>query len=165
MDISKKLKDVRENKGLTIEELAEKMGMEVDLIKAWEEGSTMPKASELIELSKTYEMTMDEMLYNDAEIPEYNNDKAAYANEISPKKEKIKKAVTFTKAEKITLTIFPILCTIVYVCLGLFMKLWNIGWIVFLMIPIYFVIVILLRAISTDVDNAFDEYANEDKVK
>ena len=81
MDISKKLKDVRENKGLTIEELAEKMGMEVDLIKAWEEGSTMPKASELIELSKTYEMTMDEMLYNDAEIPEYNNDKAAYANE------------------------------------------------------------------------------------
>ena len=67
MDVSKKLKELRENKGFSLKELAEKCGKEVGLIKEWEEGSTVPSASDLISLSKVYGLTMDEMLYNDTE--------------------------------------------------------------------------------------------------
>ena len=109
MDISKKLKSVRESKGLTVEELAEKSGKSTETVMGWEDGTVVPTASDLILLSKTYEMTMDEMIYNDQNAPEYNREKAVYANEIVQKpmrKGKVRKALSFTKGEKITLPCF-----------------------------------------------------------
>ena len=86
MDISKKLKDLRESKELTVAELAGKLAKEESLIEGWENGSIVPSAGDLIDLSKTYGMTMDEMLYNDAEIPEYNENNASYGNDVKKKK-------------------------------------------------------------------------------
>lgn len=156
MDISKKLKSVRENKGLTVEELAEKSGKSVETVSGWEDGTVVPTASDLIVLSKTYEMTMDEMIYNDQNAPEYNREKAVYANEVinKPKKSgKVKKALQFTKGEKITLLIFPVLCGLVFLALGLFTGLWNPGWIVFTMIPVYYIMIFILRIIDVKVDD------------
>lgn len=160
MDISKKLKSVRESKGLTVEELAEKSGKSTETVMGWEDGTVVPTASDLILLSKTYEMTMDEMIYNDQNAPEYNREKAVYANEIVQKpmrKGKVKKALSFTKGEKITLLIFPVLCGLVFLALGLFTGLWNPGWVVFTLIPVYYVMIFILRIIDVKVDNELDD--------
>lgn len=163
MDISKKLKEVRENKGLSIEELAEKTGKDIESVVGWEDGSITPSASDLIELSKTYEMTMDEMLYKDAALPDYDDENGVYMNGIMPVEDKRKRKVTFTNGEKITLLIFPVLCIIVFLILGIFMGLWNPGWIVFIMIPIYYGLVFILRTVGNNVDEAVEEYFEEEK--
>lgn len=163
MDISKKLRDVRESKGLSIEELAEKCGREIDLIKGWEEGSIVPSASDLIGLSKVYEMTMDEMIYNDAEAPEYNAESGTYANTVKGKKRRGGKRRKFTTGERITLLMFPLLCVLVFVTLGLSMGLWHPGWIIFLMIPVYYIIIIILRNVGTDAEEAVEEFIDENK--
>lgn len=161
MDISKKLREVRENKGLSIEELAEIAGKGIDSIKGWEDGSITPSASDLIDLSKAYEMTMDEMLYKDVEPPAYDDEEGAYMNGIMPVSKKGKRKISFTKGEKITLMVFPVLCIMVFLILGIFMGLWNPGWIVFIMIPIYYGLVLVLRTVGNNVDDAIDEYIDE----
>ena len=161
MDISKKLKDVRESKGLSLEELAEKCGREVDVVKGWEEGSIVPSASDLIGLSKVYEMTMDVMIYNDAETPEYNGENGTYGK--ASKKKGRRKKRGFTKGEKFTLLIFPVICVIVYVVLGLSMNLWHPGWIIFAIIPIYYILIIILRNIGDDAEEAVDDFLEETK--
>jgi len=166
MDISKKLKDVRESKGLSLEELSEKCGREADLIQGWEDGSIVPSASDLIGLSKVYEMTMDEMIYNDAEAPEYNAENGTYKNIYSKTGDTIKtgnKGRGFTKGEKITLIIFPVLCFAVFLVLGFTMGLWHPGWIVFVIIPIYYILIFVLRHIGNDAEEAVEEFLDENK--
>jgi len=145
MDVSKKLKELRESKGFSLKELAEKCGKEIGLIKEWEEGSTIPSASDLIGLSKVYGLTMDEMLYKDTETPEYNAENGKYAN-LPGNGEEVKKGLT--KAEKITLIIFPGICIVVYLLLGFVMNLWSPGWIIFLIIPIYYILILILSRIG-----------------
>lgn len=157
MDISKKLKDLRESKEISVADLASKLSREETLINGWEDGSVVPSASDLIDLSKAYGMTMDEMLYNDAEVPEYNDEKASYANADKPKKKK----VSFSDGDKITLLIFPVLCIIVFLVIGLVFGLWHPGWIVFIMVPIYYGLMILLKAVGDNVDDAVEEYMDD----
>lgn len=171
MDISKKLMDVRLSKGMTVEQLAEAGKKTVEEVKGWEDGSVVPSASDLIELSHIYNMTMDEMIYNDAGAPEYDNEKGSFGNqgtsgkkkEEKPKTEEAKKTKPsgFTKAEKITLLIFPVLCTVVFVVLGVTMGLWHPAWIVFVMIPIYYIIVFLLKKLGNTAEEAVEEYIDE----
>lgn len=141
MDVSKKLKELRESKGFSLQELAQKCDKEVGLIKEWEEGSTVPSASDLIGLSKVYGLTMDEMLYNDTEKPEYDAENGTYTN-LPGNEEEEKKGLT--KAEKITLIIFPGICIVVYLLLGFGMHLWSPGWIIFLIIPVYYILIFIL---------------------
>jgi len=163
MDISKKLKDVRETKGLTIEELAQKSTIDVETITGWEDGSIIPSASDLIALSKVYEMTMDEMIYNDAETPEYNAEKGSYKKILPKTEEGDGKRKGFTRGEKITLLIFPILCLVVFLVLGFTMNLWHPGWIIFLIIPVYYILILLIRNLGNDAETAVDEYIDETK--
>ncbi len=162
MDISKKLKELRENKELSVSELADRLSKEEALILGWEDGSVVPSAGDLIDLSKAYGMTMDEMLYNDAEIPEYNESNAAYGDK-SVKGRKKSRRKGFSKSEKMTLLIFPILCAVVFLFLGLTLGLWHPGWVVFIMIPIYYGLVVLLRSVGDNVDEAVDEYMDDNK--
>lgn len=159
MDISKKLKDLRESKELSVKDLAGKLSKEESLIEGWEDGSIVPSASDLIDLSKTYGMTMDEMLYNDAEVPEYNENNQPNENGEKGKKKKKKKG--FSKSERLTLLIFPILCLIVFLFLGIALGLWHPGWIVFIMVPIYYGLVILLKSVGENVDDAVEEYMDD----
>lgn len=163
MDISKKLKEVRESKGLSVEELAEIAGKGTDSINGWEDGSITPTASDLIDLSKAYEMTMDEMLYKDVELPDYDDEEGAYMNGIMPVAKRGRRKISFTKTEKIALVVFPVLCLVVFLILGIFMGLWNPGWIVFIMIPIYYGLALVLRTVGNSVDDAIEEYVEEEK--
>ena len=88
---------------------------------------------------------MDEMLYNDTETPEYDAKNGTYANLPGSEEEEQK---GLTKAEKFTLIIFPGICIVVYLLLGFGMQLWNPGWIIFLIIPVYYILIFILSRVG-----------------
>ena len=53
--VATRLKEVREEKNFTIEAVAGKTGITIDELQAFEEGSKLPDAGVLMQLSKVYE--------------------------------------------------------------------------------------------------------------
>ena len=78
--VATRLKEVREEKNFTIEAVAGKTGIAINELQAFEEGSKLPDAGALMQLSKAYEMSIDRILYSGSEMPKYDESKAVYAN-------------------------------------------------------------------------------------
>ncbi len=65
MDIGKKIMDLRKKHGLSQEELAEKIGVARQTISKWELGETSPDLKQSKELSKIFNVSLDELVNND----------------------------------------------------------------------------------------------------
>jgi len=63
--VAKHLAYLRKKCGLTQEELAEAIGVSRQAVSHWECGAAMPDVAVLLELSKLYEMTINEILESD----------------------------------------------------------------------------------------------------
>lgn len=61
-DISKRLKDLRTSHYLTQEECANKLKISVELLKQWENGESKPNSDDLINLSRVYQCSIDEVI-------------------------------------------------------------------------------------------------------
>lgn len=61
MNFSEKLIKLRKEKGLSQEELGEKLNVTRQTISKWELGQTTPEMSKLVEISKLFEVTLDEL--------------------------------------------------------------------------------------------------------
>lgn len=62
MDFHKKLQELRKNKGLTQEELAEALFVSRTAISKWESGRGFPSIDSLKEISKYFSVSIDELL-------------------------------------------------------------------------------------------------------
>ena len=62
MEFNEKLQDLRKNKGLTQEELAEALYVSRTAISKWESGRGYPSIDSLKEISKYFSVTIDELL-------------------------------------------------------------------------------------------------------
>lgn len=170
--VAKRLKEVREEKNFTIEAVAEKSGIETADLQAFEEGSKLPDVTALMQLSKAYEMSIDRILYASNEMPKYDESKAVYAN-VKPAAVEAdatdKKAdVTSTpvkKASILTHLVFPVLCIVIYIFLGVAGGFWHPGWLIFLGIPLYYALVFVTSRIGKNVDKAVKEYMDEEEKK
>ncbi len=174
--VAKRLKEVREEKNFTIEAVAEKSGIAIEELQAFEEGEKLPDAGALMQLSKTYEMSIDRILYSGSEMPKYDESKAVYAN-VKPvavdadgaQKESDKKAETAStpgkRASILTHLVFPVLCIIIYIFLGVVGGFWHPGWMIFLGIPLYYALVFITSRIGKNVDKAVKEYMDEEENK
>lgn len=172
--VATRLKEVREEKNFTIEAVAEKTGIAIEELQAFEEGSKLPDAGVLMQLSKVYEMSIDRILYSGSEMPKYDESKAVYAN-VKPvavdaedaQKESGKKAESAPakKVSILTHLVFPVLCIIIYIFLGVAGGFWHPGWIIFLGIPLYYALVFITSRIGKNVDNAVKEYMEEEEKK
>ena len=83
------LKELRKEKGLTQEQLAEKMSVSGRTVSRWETGSNMPDLAILIELSDLYDVDIRELLDGerksekmDQELKETIEKVADYSNEM-----------------------------------------------------------------------------------
>ena len=83
------LKELRKEKGLTQEQLAEKMSVSGRTVSRWETGSNMPDLDILIELSDLYDVDIRELLDGerksekmDQELKETIEKVADYSNEM-----------------------------------------------------------------------------------
>ncbi len=170
--VATRLKEVREEKNFTIEAVAEKSGIAIEELQAFEEGSKLPDAGALMQLSKAYEMSIDRILYSGSEMPKYDESKAVYAN-VKPAVEDAdgtdKKAdatsASGKKASILTHLVFPVLCVIIYIFLGVAGGFWHPGWMIFLGIPLYYALVFITSKIGKNVDKAVKEYMDEEEKK
>lgn len=62
IEIANRLYEYRKNMGLTQEELAEKIGVSRQAVSKWERSEASPDTDNLIELSKVYGVSLDELL-------------------------------------------------------------------------------------------------------
>ena len=65
MEIGKKIMELRKKQGLSQEELAEKIGVARQTISKWELGETSPDLKQSKELSKIFNVSLDELADND----------------------------------------------------------------------------------------------------
>ena len=65
MEIGNKIMELRKKKGLSQEELAEKIGVARQTISKWELGETSPDLKQAKELSKVFKVSLDELTDND----------------------------------------------------------------------------------------------------
>lgn len=65
MEIGNKIMELRKKKGLSQEELAEKVGVARQTISKWELGETSPDLKQSKELSKIFNVSLDELVDND----------------------------------------------------------------------------------------------------
>lgn len=68
MEIGKKITDLRKNNKLSQEDLAEKLGVTRQTISKWELGQTYPSINQAKELSKIFNISLDELVNNDIKI-------------------------------------------------------------------------------------------------
>lgn len=91
MKLYEKLYELRRASGMSQEELAEKLGVSRQAVSKWESGATQPELSKLIELSKLYSVSVDELLslehakpeQDAAESPVQSNAEKAPAEKLS----------------------------------------------------------------------------------
>ena len=91
MELYEKLYELRRASGMSQEELAEKLGVSRQAVSKWESGATQPELSKLIELSKLYNVSVDELLslehaksqQDAAEAPTPHSAEAAPAEKLS----------------------------------------------------------------------------------
>ncbi len=70
MEISERLKEIRQNAGMTQEEVAEKIMVSRVTVSHWENGKSLPDIVSLISLSDLYCISLDELLKGDSKMTE-----------------------------------------------------------------------------------------------
>lgn len=63
MSLGSSLKNAREESGLTQEEVAKKLYVTRQTISRWEQNKTLPNINVLVELSQTYDISLDELIH------------------------------------------------------------------------------------------------------
>lgn len=69
MTLGQKLKEIRKKFGLSQEQLAEIMNVSRQAITKWENDGGIPDISNLQELSKVFDITVDYLLNDDNQLP------------------------------------------------------------------------------------------------
>lgn len=62
MNFSEKLKEIRKNKGLSQEQLAEKIGVSRQAITKWETGKGLPDVENMVIIAEIFKTTLDDLL-------------------------------------------------------------------------------------------------------
>lgn len=70
MIISGKIQDSRKKQGLSQEKLAEALNVSRQAISKWEVGSDVPSSKNLIQLSELFQIPLEVLIKDNAEIPE-----------------------------------------------------------------------------------------------
>ena len=80
MEISERLKEIRQNAGMTQEEVAEKIMVSRVTVSHWENGKSLPDIVSLISLSDLYSISLDELVKGDSKMTEKVKKDAKDAN-------------------------------------------------------------------------------------
>ena len=133
IEIANRLQQLRKEKGLSQEQLAEALGISRQAVSKWERAESSPDTDNLICLAKLYNVSLEDLLNTDQSINEIieTSRNESSSTEVSDDveespKERIMSAINGTVV---------ILVVIAFLILG-FLGLWHPGWIVFFLIPI-----------------------------
>jgi HTH-type transcriptional regulator/antitoxin HipB len=85
IEVANRLVNLRKQMGLSQEQLAEKIGVSRQAVSKWERSEASPDTDNLILLARLYNVSLDDLLKTDDEIPTY--DKAEKTAEPTPETE------------------------------------------------------------------------------
>ena len=131
VETASRLAGLRKKYGFSQEELAEKIGVSRQAVSKWERAESSPDTENLIALSKIYSLSLDDMLNHD------NPKERSYDPAKTEKGDDDEKTDTYKLMKRIPI---PIICTIAYLLMGFVWGLWHPGWLVFMIIPIWYTI-------------------------
>lgn len=94
IEIANRLVNLRKEKGLSQEQLAEKIGVSRQAVSKWERSEASPDTDNLIMLARLYEVSLDELLRTEDEIPLPEADAEAASGEAA------EEAVTNAESEE-----------------------------------------------------------------
>ena len=80
MEFNEKLQELRKGKGLTQEELAEKLFVSRTAISKWESGRGYPSIDSLKEIASFFSVTIDDLICSDEMISVAENEKREFAD-------------------------------------------------------------------------------------
>jgi transcriptional regulator with XRE-family HTH domain len=149
-DLGKRLAELRKYSNITREDLARRMSVKPKDVDKWESGTLSPDGEQLIKLSKIYKMPIDEILLN------FDTDKVyepqPQADSTTTVNGTIKAVNPFkapTKANIVWYAFpYPILVVIAFLIAGFLFNVWHPAWMLFLTIPIYYIVIAMSHAKS-----------------
>lgn len=80
IEIANKLLELRKAKGLSQEQLAQKLGISRQAVSKWERGEASPDTDNLIELAKLYDISLDELLLHEPTSKKEETNEKDYAH-------------------------------------------------------------------------------------
>lgn len=156
--VGERLYELRKKHGLSQEAFAERLGVSRQAVSKWECGESIPDTDNLISISKMYNVSLDELVGNtvtqtEAELfkecdnveeltPEYTDEKKDGAQENGTRK---KKKVLFRIAYELP---YPVLMALCFLLCGFLWGAWDVAWILFVTIPVYYSVVDCIRTKS-----------------
>ena len=145
MTLGEKIKELRIKNNLSQEELANKLGVTRQAVSKREQNLALPDTNNLILISKIFNVKIDELINYNNNLNEQNINADINDNDTSDDKESKLDANTIKENENIkntpiynmlsSLTI--LICLVTFILAGMYAK--N-GWLLFLSIPIYYLI-------------------------
>ena len=124
------LYSLRKSKGMTQQELADKLGVTNKAVSKWETGEAFPETSQLVPLSDIFGVTVDDLLRGNAEPLRQTKQTTESPNEEQEfiHSEKKKKFRSFGRMIN---TIMMLSFTVIYLLLGFVWELWHPSWVIF----------------------------------
>ena len=169
IEIADRLVALRREHGYSQEELAARLGVSRQAVSKWERAESSPDTDNLITLARLYGVSLDELLLQNTRPGETEEDRetrevfeAAQAwEDAEARLEKQRKKKWKARKEKLlwllTLALmvglpivthligldaaYPVVITVVYLITGFLLDNWHPGWMLYLTIPLYYMIV------------------------
>lgn len=136
LQIANRLLQLRKERGLSQEELADQLGISRQAVSKWERAEASPDTDNLICLAKLYNVSLDYLLQTEDSLEtiktEQIKEEAKFIVDDDAKKPKVLNMIS---------GLIPVLITITYFILGGVFNLWHPGWLVFLFIPVFLTLI------------------------
>lgn len=143
------LKELRMKKGLSQEKLAEQLGVSRQSVSKWEQGYAVPSSDNVLELSKLYGISADDILNceapkaaadekEEASKPQKSQQAEVHDDAVAEKEHEVKSTEKHKKHSWL-FAAYPCIAVFITLALGAFdSALWKTSWIFLLTIPLYY---------------------------
>lgn len=130
IEIANRLQTLRKEKWYSQEQLALELGISRQAVSKWERAESSPDTDNLICLAKLYNVSLDYLLSTDETVEEIKENNSS---DLVEEKEENKIISAFNG-------VIPIGITLAYLIMGCCFNLWHPGWVLFLTIPLFYMI-------------------------
>lgn len=131
-ETANKLVKLRKSHGLSQQALADRLGVSRQAVSKWERAESSPDTDNLIALAQLYGISVDDMLSGDINA-------SGQAVKNKEKDRHIK------QQQDAWAGIGSVIAIIIFFVTGFLFNAWTIGWVIFLIIPIFYYIPIVRR--------------------
>ncbi|MCL2618711.1 MAG: helix-turn-helix domain-containing protein [Defluviitaleaceae bacterium] len=145
MTLAEKIQGLRKQRGMSQEQLAERVTVSRQAVSKWELGESLPDIDNVVQLSRIFEVSTDYLL--STEFAGSRERQFTEAPRENSAQERLEPTLAPARAEPVSeahddgreAAVIYITATIVYMLLGFVLGLWHPGWIVYLLATLYYI--------------------------